>query len=890
MFFSRYEYQPIYIILYNILRTKYNKSEEDIEEIIYNDGYDGLKNIIDVELISQLACDAIETYIFKTASFEFERLIEDYYDDNLDFYMGLGFTAGRNYISNESLVEATVDLICYFHNEYIYHNIDLNFPFINKNVTYEKLEKEEKDIELMIINPILSAIGSMYSIGQANFETQEFDLLDNLNEKLNDYSTTLINEVDEDNYYEYDYNYSEYLSSEEAQEKGILYKVENDEIIIVDYNGKDKTLIIHITIDVFYVRYIDGLKFLDIEHLVVIANLKEMKNGSLSSCSSLKKVTVYGTLGIVSQGVFSGTKIPSLTWQGVTYLTINNNYAYLAIRYEEFPLDTLIIPNKCKSIRGGAFFGSNLRFISAPSVEYIGDKAFGQSKKLESIKLNRWLKGIGEYAFYICESLKSIRIDAEILPPYLFYRCSSLTSLTIGKGVKELALYSLSNCSSLKRVVIPSNVHKIGQVVFEFTPLEELVFEKGYYWNGVNDNGDTISLTEDMLKDPKQNVRYFKKYDDYDFAVDTSLSSLEHMTYEEAIEYGFQIDEVTGGYCLTDWEKDNKVLVIPKTIDNIDVVEIGAYENFSNKENLEKVVILADIKTFGYYCFKNCKKLKDVTIVSYSGELGSIFMDCPLITRVESGVTYIKINDNPYYYALKVSETDTHIFFNINTKDLNEALFFKNNVIKEVYLPDIKKISSRFFYEATSLRGITIPDTVEEIEAEAFYGCTSLESVVFLGEKINKIGYSCFDKCLNLKECYLPRGLKVLEEKTFKDCIRLKAVSIPDSVEKIEKRALYNCFNLDAVDINDFRWVAEGPFGPLYIYEFYSTHPKFAAEDLAAMCLYTLTRYTGDISEFSKKQELTRSKKMMGTNISRKSIKDLREQYEEGTYQFVDVD
>ena len=41
MFFSRYEYQPIYIILYNILRTKYNKSEEDIEEIIYNDGYDG---------------------------------------------------------------------------------------------------------------------------------------------------------------------------------------------------------------------------------------------------------------------------------------------------------------------------------------------------------------------------------------------------------------------------------------------------------------------------------------------------------------------------------------------------------------------------------------------------------------------------------------------------------------------------------------------------------------------------------------------------------------------------------------------------------------------------------------------------------------------------------
>ena len=122
MFFSRYEYQPIYIILYNILRTKYNKSEEEIEEIIYNDGYDGLKKIIDVECISQLASDAIETYIIKTATIEFERLKDDYYDDNLDYYMELGFTAGRNYITTESLIDATVDLICYFHNEYIYHN------------------------------------------------------------------------------------------------------------------------------------------------------------------------------------------------------------------------------------------------------------------------------------------------------------------------------------------------------------------------------------------------------------------------------------------------------------------------------------------------------------------------------------------------------------------------------------------------------------------------------------------------------------------------------------------------------------------------------------------------------------------------------------------------
>ena len=100
--------------------------------------------------------------------------------------------------------------------------------------------------------------------------------------------------------------------------------------------------------------------------------------------------------------------------------------------------------------------------------------------------------------------------------------------------------------------------------------------------------------------------------------------------------------------------------------------------------------------------------------------------------------------------------------------------------------------------------------------------------------------------------------------------------NISMNFERIEKNALYNCFNLDAVDISDFRWVAEGPFGPLYIHEFYSSHPSFAAEDLASLCLYTLTRYTGDISEFKVKQEATKIKKAMGTSINRKSLRDLR--------------
>ena len=46
----------------------------------------------------------------------------------------------------------------------------------------------------------------MYSLGEVNFDTNEFDLLDKFKEKLDDYSTTLKNEEDEDNYYDNSYD------------------------------------------------------------------------------------------------------------------------------------------------------------------------------------------------------------------------------------------------------------------------------------------------------------------------------------------------------------------------------------------------------------------------------------------------------------------------------------------------------------------------------------------------------------------------------------------------------------------------------------------------------------------------------------------------------------
>lgn len=859
MFFHEYEYQPIYIILYNFLRCRKDLTDSSFQDILMEEGYAGLKSVLDAEEVSRLAVQAIESYLMRTATIDFDRLLYDYMDDNLDYFMDLGMVVGRNYIEMSSLNNAKMDLICYFHNNYIYKNTDLRFPYVNKTVTYEELSKEERDSELFILNPILCALGDMYSLGTVDYDSKSFNLSEKLAEGLDAHIQSLSTESISDICYENDYDYSEEISSDDATLQGIVYTVADNEITVTDYTGDQEVLTIPKYIDSVPVRYIDGLSRLNIKSLIVVAELKEIKTGALSDCSFMKEIMVFGSLGLVGQGVFANCKVPSITFAGATYLTINNNQCYLLMRYQNC-LSTYVVERDCKSIRAAAFYGTDVQAVSAPGVEYIGERAFGQCKQLKSVQLNSWLKGIGEYAFYMCESLMNIKIDAKVLPQYLFYGCKSLRNIAIGKGVEELGLYSLSYCDALKRVRIPGSVRKIGQVVFEYTPLEELEFEKDYYWIGKNDSGDRIVYKPEDLSDARNNARMFRKKDDYDFEVDSTISLLENMTMAEAEEYGFEIEEsVYGGYCILGWSKDEKICVIPKSIDNIDVKELGGYfaDNFADKTKLEKLVILPALSCISYGTFKGCKNLKEVTMPDDITNITEAFTECPKINKKEGGVTYVKINNNPYYYAALVDESETSVNFHSETVILGQSLMRDHPNLTTCFLPDVKIIPRLCFSGAKKLDKIMIPDTVVKIESAAFENCTSLKDVFFLGEETREIEDYCFRGCTGLLFIELPVFLRSISAHMLEDCINLSELKIPYYVNKIGQGAFANCAMLSRMSGVDNRWVAEKNGERIHLYDNYGVFYGEAAK--AFVCFstdsYTIVKSDEDEESFKLKAE-----------------------------------
>ena len=71
----------------------------------------------------------------------------------------------------------------------------------------------------------------------------------------------------------------------------------------------------------------------------------------------------------------------------------------------------------------------------------------------------------------------------------------------------------------------------------------------------------------------------------------------------------------------------------------------------------------------------------------------------------------------------------------------------------------VKKIANSAFAKKTSLKAVTIPDTVTAIGARAFDGCTNL-SDVSLSKNLESIGCRSFASCSSLIEIEIPKSLR----------------------------------------------------------------------------------------------------------------------------------
>lgn len=114
----------------------------------------------------------------------------------------------------------------------------------------------------------------------------------------------------------------------------------------------------------------------------------------------------------------------------------------------------------------------------------------------------------------------------------------------------------------------------------------------------------------------------------------------------------------------------------------------------------------------------------------------------------------------------------------------------------------VTEVRDNAFYNCTSLRSISLPDTIIKIGHHSFYGCYSLESIVLPAE-LEELGMGCFCGCTELKEVKLPDTLRVLPDSCFRVCTSLKDVILPGEVTAVEKFCFAGCTGLESINLGD---------------------------------------------------------------------------------------
>ena len=363
--------------------------------------------------------------------------------------------------------------------------------------------------------------------------------------------------------------YSFVPGDENNQVKDFEYKVEGNEVIILNYLGNNQDVVIPSTIEGYPVTHIESLaSFGSVDHLrSVFVPESIIDIGALVFLPS-DNFAIWGYPGSYAESFANSFKI-----QFVPY------YHAEDITDFEFQIEG----NEITILK---YIGSS-RYVVMPSVidgyrvTRIEDKAFFQNRDVSQLEMPFYLKSIGNSAFEQCTNLSLIN-----LPKYLtdigtnsFYSCTKLTEIEVPDSVINIGSHSFYNCTTLFNVILPANLKTIESSLFESCT-----------------NLSSITIPEHV-----ENIEDRAFY---------NCSSLEKVTIQEGVTYisddvfegcnpDLAIHGYAGSYSESYAEEHNIDFVMLNSLNVYPSFEFQADEKkitwFKNKYSEEKIDIYIDV-------------------------------------------------------------------------------------------------------------------------------------------------------------------------------------------------------------------------------------------------------------------------------------------------------
>lgn len=299
--------------------------------------------------------------------------------------------------------------------------------------------------------------------------------------------------------------------------------------------------------------------------------------------------------------------------------------------------------------------------------------------------------------------------------------------------------------------------------------------------------GDAMpSLSDDELPDPQE----MAPPDDITDYPALAAAVFEGVDVVPASELTYQ--STVGGICLTAYNGEREVIVLPDAIDGTPVVALGD-AMFKGNTTIKAISIPNSVQTIGKELLNGCRSLQ-------------------VIKTPQMGET--RTSDGFLAYLFGGSSAELGAF----------------------------KIGS-------ALDTVILTDQVSTLSPLAFYGAYRLIMVI-LPDTLTSVGNYAFSGCSALKYAALPEGVTTIGEGAFSDCTSLTSFTVPDSVQSIGCGAFMDCKSLISLSIPFTGESADSQENTHFGYIFGAEAYVFNSDFLPAALRYVTVRH-GDLANYA---------------------------------------
>ena len=563
----------------------------------------------------------------------------------------------------------------------------------------------------------------------------------------------------------------------------------------------------------------------------------KISNYALYQCSALKTLT---TATITSVGNYGLSHCKVLSAFDLSKITILGVYAFEWCRSFTGNLDLSSYKgnNSDKKIPNGLFNGcDSIKTVSISSyITTVGDYSFNNCSSLTSMNLiNITSCGlyslsktsltsltfsstasvtVGNFAFYQCEKITEINLNASSIGEGAFKFCSALKTATIHVtgNVGKQAFADTKNLETFKSTCTTTT---FGDTIFRYantkcalkdveiasTELPGLLFDYLAIPTGAEIHLGISTANNYNVKD----VQKFS-YVYLDSLAGSTLTS--KFTFDKTVLKGLSANKSTSMFSFNGWTNLEWV-----SFDSVTTISRDAFSDCTSLKSAS----FASVSSIGQSAFSDCSSLEtfDFGNCTNCGGFGA-FANCTSLKSV-TGSRVANVGQSVFYNCTSLKT----IGFMANITSLSSSSFsgcsslesFTNYRISEIYGSD--------FENCTSLKTVNL--SIKTIYAKAFTGCTSLTNVNISG--VTVIGGEAFKNCTSLTSISFPNaktftatdgvGNSTFSSSHFEGCTKLQTVNLP-LLTSFGNSMFKNCTSLTSITSGVVTSVGNNTFNNCY--------------------------------------------------------------------------